>query len=84
MANKPLTITVLVKTKAKQSTLEWDKDNECFIAHVKSQPIKGRANNELMKMIKNYFDAQSIVLIKGATSTTKIFSVEGAMKNVSI
>ena len=82
MADKTLTITVLVKTKAKSSVLEWDSDMNCYVAHVKSQPIKGKANKELMTVIKKFFSAESIVLLKGATSTTKVFKIEGAVKNL--
>ena len=82
MVGKTLTITVLVKTKAKCSVLEWDSDLNCYVAQVKSQPIRGRANKELLIVINKFFDAESTVLIKGVTSKTKVFKVEGAMKNL--
>ncbi len=70
-------IIVKVKLKSKISKLEKIEDlfagENHYKARVKSLPVDGKANEELIKLISDYFDLRKdlIKIVRGQTSTVK-------------
>ena len=75
-------LEVYIKPNAKKTQLLWDKDISKFIAFVKSPAQKGKANKEVLFLIKEYFKAEEVNLLKGITSKTKTFEIEGAREHL--
>lgn len=75
-------LEVYIKPHAKKTLLSWDKDLQKFVAYVKSPPQKGKANREVTSLIKEFFKAEEVKLLKGQTSTTKIFELKGVKSHV--
>ena len=71
------TIQVKVKPKSKVTGLEPLSDGT-WIAKVKSPPVDGRANDELIKLVAQYFGVRnSQVSIKsGASGRLKLVQIE--------
>jgi uncharacterized protein len=65
-------IQVKVKPNARVSTLDEAADGT-FVAHIKSPPVDGRANAELIELVARRFQCRkAAVSIKaGASSRTK-------------
>lgn len=74
-------IEVFVKTNAKKALVNWDKDLQRYIIFVKSPPVKGKANKEIHSLLKDYFKASEVLLVRGQTSTTKTFEIKGATEH---
>ena len=72
-------IQVKVKPRARISAIEDAGDGK-FIAHVKSGPVDGRANDELIELVARHFGcSKAAVSIKsGASARTKLLRVESA------
>ena len=70
-------ITVKVKPRAKDSSITKNAKGE-LIVKVKSRPVKGAANNELIKLLAYYFKVPvALISIKsGHTGRTKIIQIE--------
>ena len=70
-------IQVKVKPNARRSTLEQAADGT-FVAHIKSPPVDGRANAELIELVARRFQCRkAAVSIKaGASSRTKWVEIE--------
>ena len=66
-------ITIRVKTKSGRS--EIVKDGEKYLAYLKSEPEKGKANLELVKVAKKYFK-RNVKIKYGLISKTKILEIE--------
>ncbi len=75
-------VEFLIKTNSKQSQVIFDKDLQKYVVHVKSAPTKGKANKEILNLLKKYFIASDVVLIKGFTSSTKLFEIKGAKETI--
>lgn len=75
-------LEIYVKTNSKKSTVEWDEDVQKYVVHVKNRPIKGKANKEILKLLKEYFDADVVTIDKGVTSTLKTITVQKAKKEI--
>ena len=78
-------INVLVKPGSKQSEIRFNPDTTEFNIQVKSSPIKGKANRELLQSFKSYFKklgyhSVDCTIIRGHTSRNKIIFV----KNIKI
>jgi hypothetical protein len=71
-----VTLQIKVKPRAKTSSLEQLKDGT-WVARLKSPPVDGKANEELVMLIAKHFRCRSAdVLIKaGAASRTKLVQV---------
>jgi uncharacterized protein (TIGR00251 family) len=66
-------ITIRVKTKSGRS--EIVKDGEKYLAYLKSEPEKGKANLELVKVARKYFKKE-VRIKSGLTSKTKILEIK--------
>ncbi len=74
-------IQVKVKPNARVSTLEG-AGNGPWLAHLKSPPVDGKANKELLTLIARHFGCpKSAVSIKsGATGRIKLVKIDGNKK----
>ena len=70
-------VQIKVKTQSRVSVLIQDEDGG-WLAHIKSLPVDGKANEELMALVAKQFGcAKSKVSIKsGASSRTKLVRVD--------
>ena len=75
-------IEVFIKANAKKSLVTWDNDLQRYVIHVKSPPLKGKANKELITLLKDFFKATEVLLIRGHTSSTKTFDIIDAKENI--
>jgi uncharacterized protein len=66
-------IEIRVKLRASRSELVQLDDGRWF-AYLKSPPVDGRANNELITLVANKFacSKSEVEIIKGATSRSKV------------
>ena len=71
------TIQIRVKPNARVSVLEQDESGQ-WIARLKSPPVDGKANRELIERVAEYFGCQkSAVSIKsGAAGRVKLVRIE--------
>lgn len=71
-----VTLQIKVKPRAKTSSLEQLKDGT-WVARLKSPPVDGKANEELVMLVANHFHCRSAdVHIKtGAASRLKLIQV---------
>ena len=72
------TIQVKVKPNARASTLEQQADGT-WLAKIKAQPIDGKANEELIRLVAGHFGLRKAqVSIKGgASSRMTLLQIEG-------
>jgi uncharacterized protein len=70
------TLQIKVKPNSRTSLLEQNEDGT-WIAHIKSPPVDGKANQELIGLIATHFGCRkSEVSIKsGASSRTKLVQI---------
>ncbi|ALU11770.1 hypothetical protein EYM_04550 [Ignicoccus islandicus DSM 13165] len=67
-------VKVCVKpNSAKSEVVGWEGD--CLVVRVDAPPERGKANKELIKLLKKYFKAKDIEIVKGATSKVKLIRV---------
>ncbi|NHJ00701.1 MAG: hypothetical protein EAX86_01110 [Candidatus Heimdallarchaeota archaeon] len=64
-----------IKTGQKQSKIQINNEN--LIIFVTSQPVKGKANKEILRLLKKQFKKE-IRLERGETSTKKVFRIKSA------
>ena len=71
-------IAIKVKPNARVSLLEQDKSG-AWLAQLKSPPVDGKANEELVALVARHFGCRkSAVSIKsGASARTKLVRIEG-------
>lgn len=74
------TIKVHVKPNSKYNSVNFDKDTACYVIKIKSPPIKGKANKKIIKLVKEFFKADSCSIVTGITSTTKTLAIYGGIK----
>lgn len=76
------TRVVKVKPNAKKQSLEEQPDGT-LVAHLKSPPVEGKANEELIKLLATAFQVpRSRVRIKlGASSRTKVVEIQSDQDN---
>lgn len=69
-------ITVRAKPRARVSSLERDPAG-AWIARLRSSPVDGRANAELVEVVAGRFDCpkSSVTIISGASSRLKLVRV---------
>ena len=64
-------VDIIVKPNSKKSEiLGFDKEKNAYLVSVKSEPEKGKANLEVVKLFKKEFK-KDIKIIKGLTSKKK-------------
>jgi len=74
-------INILVKLRSKVSRLEKVEDllwtQDCYMAYITSPPIDGKANEEIIRLVSDYFHIrQNQVQIKsGHTGKQKIIDI---------
>lgn len=79
MAAAPILIRVKVKPNSRLSALEQTADGG-WLAQVKSAPVDGKANEELIALVANRFNCRkSAVSIKsGVTGRLKLIRIDAA------
>ena len=75
----PMTLRVKVKPNARVSSLVQQPDRT-WLARLKSPPVDGRANRELVELVAEHFHCRkSAVLIKsGASGRMKLLTVQSS------
>jgi uncharacterized protein (TIGR00251 family) len=68
-------LKVCVKPNAPVSEVVGYED-DCLVVKVAAPPQGGKANRELVKLLKKYFKAKKVEIVKGHTSRVKIVVVE--------
>jgi hypothetical protein len=72
----PMKISVTVKPGKRVSRIEKNKSSGSYTAFLKSQPIKGRANVELIKLIKKELGCEKAPkIISGRNSKKKLIEI---------
>lgn len=79
---KELLIGVLVKPKSKVVNISFDPITERFIVALKSPPMRGKANKELLDLLKGYLEELGyrlarLKIVRGHTSRYKIVLISG-------
>jgi uncharacterized protein (TIGR00251 family) len=71
-------LQVKVKPRARVSSLEESSDGGLWLARLKSPPVDGKANQELIALVARHFGCRkSAVSIKtGASGRTKLVRIE--------
>lgn len=71
-------ISVKVKPNARQSRL-WQDEAGAWFAELKSPPVDGKANSELIKLVAEHFKCgKAAVSIKaGASGRMKLVKIDG-------
>ncbi|MBU2101536.1 DUF167 domain-containing protein [Patescibacteria group bacterium] len=70
-------IKVKVKLNSKKSVFEEVKEG-MYVARIKSPPIEGRANEELVSLIAKYFGVPKgrVNVVSGLKSKEKVISIK--------
>lgn len=70
-------LSVKVKPNSKQQKVEQQEDG-CWIVHLKSPPVDGKANAELIKVLSDRFDVPKsrITIRSGASSKLKRIEID--------
>jgi len=71
-------IQVKVKPNSRVSLLERNEDGT-WLAQIKSPPIDGKANEELIALVARHFNCRKseVFLKSGASSRLKLIRIEG-------
>ena len=74
------TLQVKVKPNARSSSLEEPGDGMVWLAHIKSPPVDGKANQELIAIVAKHFGcAKARITIKsGASGRMKLVLIDDA------
>ncbi len=67
-------VKVCVKPNASRSEVIGYED-DCLVVRVAAPPREGKANKELLKILKKYFKAKKVEIVSGHTSKVKIVEV---------
>ncbi len=68
-------IKIIAKTKAKNSEIKnYDKKMNVYIVNIKSLPIEGKANKEIIKLFHKKFK-KPVRIIKGLKTKEKILEI---------
>lgn len=75
----PRVIQVKVKPNARTSVLE-QKEDGTWMAQIKSPPVDGKANEELIALIAKHFDCRKseVAIRAGASGRVKLVQIETA------
>lgn len=66
-------INVKVKTNSKEQKIIKENENS-YIVFLKKQPIDGKANKELLKLLTKYFKS-NVLLLRGERVKNKVLEV---------
>lgn len=71
-------IQVKVKTGARENRVSFDKENNLYTVSTKVQPIEGKANEAVIKLLSEFFNVpkSDINLKTGPKSKIKIFEID--------
>ncbi|PJZ43827.1 DUF167 domain-containing protein [Leptospira brenneri] len=71
-------LTIKVKPNNKKPGLEFVSESEC-IAKLKSPPVDGKANEELIVQLAKHFriPKSNVEIVSGLSSKTKVVSILG-------
>ena len=67
-------IKIKVHTSTSQEKIEKISDKEYEI-WIKEKPVKGKANKEIIRMLKNYFDCLEVKINSGFNSRDKVVEI---------
>jgi len=74
-AERNMKIKIIVKTKAKSSEIKgFDEEKQAYIVNIKSQPIEGKANKEIIKLFHKKYKKQ-VRIVSGFKSKEKIIEI---------
>ena len=68
-------INIKVSTGKRSFALEWSEIDKILYVETKSRPLKGEANNEILKKLRKLFKTETY-LVSGLTSKEKIIRIE--------
>ncbi len=77
--NAPFVIAIRAKPRSSLSALEAD-DAGNWIARLRSSPVDGKANAELIGLVAKHFGCakSAVSVISGATARLKLVRIDGA------
>jgi len=70
-----LKIEARIRPLSREKSILYDQDLKSYVICVKSPPEKGKANKEVLKLLREYFKAERVDLVSGYESRTKSFIV---------
>lgn len=77
--DRPMTTVMRIKVKpgSRRSVLEELSDGT-WVAHVKSAPIEGKANDELIALVAGHFGCRksAVTIRSGSSARTKLVRVD--------
>lgn len=68
-------IKIKLHPSSSQEKIEEIEKDKTYEVWIKEKPIEGKANEELVKILKKYFKKQ-VTILSGLTSRNKIVDVE--------
>lgn len=68
-------IKILVKTKMKETKIDYELETGLFIVHIQSKPINNQANKEIIKIIKKFFKAEKVEILSGFKNNQKLINI---------
>lgn len=84
MALQKTVTGIIIETRIRtgQSYFSIKESDGNFIINVKSSPVQGKANKEIVKEIKKLFKADNVEIVKGNKSKNKVIKIDGKQKNI--
>ncbi|MFW9830217.1 MAG: DUF167 domain-containing protein [Candidatus Thorarchaeota archaeon] len=81
--NKGTLLSVRVRPRSKKQAIILNEENECYV-HVKSAPLRGQANLELLKLFAKVLKVptERIHIISGEKSQNKTLLIEAVKPNI--
>ncbi len=78
------TTRIRIKVKPKSGKFKIEKEGSGITIHVKAPPLKGKANNEIIKGLAKVVKVSSskIRMVSGLTSTEKVIEIDAPIKEV--
>ena len=70
-----ITIAVKVIPNSKISEVSYDKENKELVVKLRSKPVRGEANEELLQILKKKFGSK-VKILKGKFSRKKLVLLE--------
>jgi len=66
---------IKVKVKTNSNEQEIIKQDDFYLVKLKSLPVKGKANLELLRIIRKYFNAKEVKIKSGFTNKNKLIEI---------
>jgi uncharacterized protein YggU (UPF0235/DUF167 family) len=67
--------TYFVKVKTSCRKIKVDQNNENLLIELTEKPINNRANEQLLKVLKNHFRVDNIKIVEGVSDNKKVVLV---------